>query len=69
MSTSKIRTLVKRKYYWSTMRPWRCTSQTEYYGNLDIDNRFPWHLSRTTSKCGKIGMIIYLLKNRSSFWS
>ncbi|MBA0669705.1 hypothetical protein Goklo_029097 [Gossypium klotzschianum] len=44
------------------MRPWRCTSQTEYYGNLDIDNRFPWHLS-------KIGMIIYLLKNRSSFWS
>ncbi|MBA0636431.1 hypothetical protein Godav_029104, partial [Gossypium davidsonii] len=44
MSTSKIRTLVKRKYYWSTMRPWRCTSQTEYYGNLDIDNRFPWHL-------------------------
>ncbi|MBA0814954.1 hypothetical protein Gohar_020744 [Gossypium harknessii] len=26
------------------MLSWRCTSQTEYYGNLDSDNRFPWHL-------------------------
>ncbi|MBA0878790.1 hypothetical protein Goshw_027654 [Gossypium schwendimanii] len=26
------------------MRSWRCTSRTEYYGNLDSDNRFPWHL-------------------------
>ncbi|MBA0669704.1 hypothetical protein Goklo_029097 [Gossypium klotzschianum] len=36
------------------------------YGNcirIDRDS------GRTTSKCGKIGMIIYLLKNRSSFWS
>ncbi|MBA0620793.1 hypothetical protein Godav_006469 [Gossypium davidsonii] len=72
------------------MRPWRCTSRTEYYGNLDVDNRFPWDLrclmiitkltygncirigrdsSCTTSKCGKIGMIIYLIGNRSSFRS
>ncbi|MFQ6626948.1 hypothetical protein Gotur_005039 [Gossypium turneri] len=35
------------------MRPWRCTSRTDH----------------TTSKCGKIGMIIYLLGNRSSFQS
>ncbi|MBA0876437.1 hypothetical protein Goshw_028623 [Gossypium schwendimanii] len=33
-----------RKSRWSAMRPWRCTSQTECYGNLDVDNRFPWHL-------------------------
>ncbi|MBA0669655.1 hypothetical protein Goklo_028969 [Gossypium klotzschianum] len=26
------------------MLSWRCTSQTEYYGNLDFDNRFPCHL-------------------------
>ncbi|MBA0876450.1 hypothetical protein Goshw_016180 [Gossypium schwendimanii] len=26
------------------MRPWRCTSQTEYYGNLDSDNRSSCHL-------------------------
>ncbi|MBA0712281.1 hypothetical protein Golax_011393 [Gossypium laxum] len=72
------------------MRPWRCTSQTECYDNLDVDNQFPWHLrclmittkstysncirigpdsSRTTSKYGKISMIIYLLENRSSFQS
>ncbi|MBA0876879.1 hypothetical protein Goshw_028319 [Gossypium schwendimanii] len=63
------------------MQPWRCTSQTECYSNLDVDNRFSWHLrcfmittkltygncirigrdsGPTTSKCGKIGMIIYL---------
>ncbi|MBA0669773.1 hypothetical protein Goklo_024632 [Gossypium klotzschianum] len=90
MSTSKIQTLGTRKLHWSTMRPWRYTSQTEYYGNLDSDNRFPWHLrclmiitkltygnciwigrdsSHTTSKCGKIGMIINLLGNQSSFQS
>ncbi|MBA0729454.1 hypothetical protein Golax_004577 [Gossypium laxum] len=72
------------------MRPWRCTSWTEYYGNLDSDNQSPWHLKcwmiitkltygnciwigrdsgHITSKCGKIGMIIYLLGNRSSFLS
>ncbi|MBA0879227.1 hypothetical protein Goshw_004720 [Gossypium schwendimanii] len=26
------------------MRPRRCTSRTEYYGNLDSDNLSPWHL-------------------------
>ncbi|MBA0878938.1 hypothetical protein Goshw_007943 [Gossypium schwendimanii] len=26
------------------MRPWRCTSRIEYYGNLDSDNQSPWHL-------------------------
>ncbi|MBA0818262.1 hypothetical protein Gohar_028368 [Gossypium harknessii] len=51
------------------MRPWRCTSRTEYYDNLDSDNRFPWNLSHTTSICEKIGMIIYLIGNRSSFRS
>ncbi|MFQ6626382.1 hypothetical protein Gotur_004962 [Gossypium turneri] len=24
------------------MRPWRCTSQTEYYDNLDSDNQSPF---------------------------
>ncbi|MBA0872793.1 hypothetical protein Goshw_020907 [Gossypium schwendimanii] len=72
------------------MLSWRCTSQIEYYGNLDSNNRFPWHLKcwmiitestygncirigrdlgHTISKYGKISMIIYLLKNRSSFQS
>ncbi|MBA0669973.1 hypothetical protein Goklo_007386 [Gossypium klotzschianum] len=41
MSTSKIQMLGTRKLHWSTMRPWRCTSQTEYYDNLDSNNRFP----------------------------
>ncbi|MBA0878007.1 hypothetical protein Goshw_030191 [Gossypium schwendimanii] len=76
--------------YWSTMRPWKYTSQIEYYGNLDFNNQFPWDLrclmiitkstydncirigrdsGRTTSKYRKIGMIIYLIGNQSSFWS
>ncbi|MBA0872369.1 hypothetical protein Goshw_012443 [Gossypium schwendimanii] len=62
MSTSKIQTLGTRKSHWSTMRPWRCTSQTEYYGNLDFDNRFLWHLrclmiitKSTYNNCIQIG--------------
>ncbi|MBA0636391.1 hypothetical protein Godav_025076 [Gossypium davidsonii] len=72
------------------MQPWRCTSQTEYYGNLNSNNRSPWHLrcwiiitkltfgncirigrdsGHTTSKREKIGIIIYLLENRSLFLS
>ncbi|MBA0876175.1 hypothetical protein Goshw_014819, partial [Gossypium schwendimanii] len=30
--------------HWSTLRLWRCTSRTEYYDNLDSDNRFPCQL-------------------------
>ncbi|MBA0755031.1 hypothetical protein Gogos_021823 [Gossypium gossypioides] len=26
------------------MLPWRCTRRIECCGNLDFDNRFPWHL-------------------------
>ncbi|MBA0780326.1 hypothetical protein Gotri_004440 [Gossypium trilobum] len=30
--------------HWSTMLLSRCTRRIECCGNLDSDNRFPWHL-------------------------
>ncbi|MBA0877914.1 hypothetical protein Goshw_015631, partial [Gossypium schwendimanii] len=44
------------------MRHWKCTSRTEYYGNLDFDNRSLWHLrcwmiitKSTYGNCIRIG--------------
>ncbi|MBA0780328.1 hypothetical protein Gotri_004440 [Gossypium trilobum] len=44
MNSFKIRTFNMLRSHWSTMLLSRCTRRIECCGNLDSDNRFPWHL-------------------------
>ncbi|MBA0629125.1 hypothetical protein Godav_023726 [Gossypium davidsonii] len=44
MNSFKIRTFGILRSHWSTMLLSRCTRRIECCGNLDSDNRFPWHL-------------------------
>ncbi|MFQ6653683.1 hypothetical protein Gotur_024946, partial [Gossypium turneri] len=41
MSTSKIETVGMGKSHWSTLRLWRSTSRTEYYGPATAPTQSP----------------------------
>ncbi|MFQ6653679.1 hypothetical protein Gotur_024946 [Gossypium turneri] len=52
MSTSKIETVGMGKSHWSTLRLWRSTSRTEYYGNMAGWSQWPGSSPFLTTSIG-----------------